>query len=180
MVNLKEAKQVLKHEVKAMLIHGMFVGMSWLDGLNNWGKYIKAGPCYQTTTDTGGPFHATFSDIRIGDIGTTLGPSPPPSPPTPPSPAPPSPTPSGCTGCGYACGGDCGHCGRCNTKPGCMSKDTCLTSCNSGGNAMWCGGTSPTPPTPPPPPPTPPSPSSCPGGSLSACIALCPSDPPVA
>lgn len=41
----------------------------------------------------------------------------------------------------------------------------------------------PTPPVPPPSPPTPtpvpptPAPSGCPGGSLSACIALCPSSP---
>ena len=41
----------------------------------------------------------------------------------------------------------------------------------------------PTPPGPTPPGPTPPAPgppSGCPGGSLSACIALCPSTPPVA
>jgi cellulose 1,4-beta-cellobiosidase len=37
----------------------------------------------------------------------------------------------------------------------------------------------PAPPTPTPPTPTPPAPSGCPGGSLSACIGLCPSDPPV-
>merc|ERR1712110_277868 len=37
----------------------------------------------------------------------------------------------------------------------------------------------PTPPTPAPPTPTPPtpSPSGCPGGSLAACMHLCPSDP---
>ena len=49
---------------------------SWLDGTNNWGKYIKAGPCDTTTTQNAGPYRATFSDIRIGDIGTTTGPSP--------------------------------------------------------------------------------------------------------
>jgi len=55
-----------------------------------------------------------------------------------------------------------------------------------------CGGSTPTPPTPPTPtppvpptppppaPPTPPSPSGCPGGTLSACIGLCPSNPAVA
>ena len=37
-------------------------------------------------------------------------------------------------------------------------------------------GPSPTPPT----PPTPPKPSGCPGGDLSACIGLCPANPPVA
>jgi len=82
-----------------------------------------------------------------------------------------------CNGCGYACGGSCSSCGRCNTKPGCMSKDTCLTNCNSGHNAMWCGAVTPTPPT-PPAPPTPPRPSNCPGGSLTACMSLCPADPP--
>lgn len=35
----------------------------------------------------------------------------------------------------------------------------------------------PPPPSPPSPPPSPPSPGSCPGGSLQACIGLCPSDP---
>jgi hypothetical protein len=34
------------------------------------------------------------------------------------------------------------------------------------------------PPTPPPAPPAPPG--GCPGGSLQACIALCPASPPVA
>merc|ERR1712232_1098739 len=40
-------------------------------------------------------------------------------------------------------------------------------------------GSGPSPPGPPTPPapPTPPSPSGCPGGSLTACIGLCPSDP---
>jgi hypothetical protein len=50
---------------------GSQTGMSWLDGVNNWGKYIKAGPCDTSTTDTAGPYHATFSNIRIGAIGTT-------------------------------------------------------------------------------------------------------------
>eukprot|EP00035_Acanthoeca_spectabilis_P005924 m.118823 g.118823 ORF g.118823 m.118823 type:complete len:428 (-) comp13260_c1_seq4:575-1858(-) len=38
---------------------------------------------------------------------------------------------------------------------------------------------SPLPP-PPPSPPAPPSPGGCPGGSLEACIALCPPNPPAA
>merc|ERR1712072_878305 len=40
----------------------------------------------------------------------------------------------------------------------------------------------PTPPTPTPPtPPTPtPSPTGCPGGSLSACVRLCPTSPTAA
>jgi len=57
---------------------GSQTGMSWLDGLNNWGHYTKAGPCDTTTSDAGTHF-ATFSNIKFGDIGTTL-PSTPPSP----------------------------------------------------------------------------------------------------
>jgi len=46
-------------------------GMSWLDGSNFWGGHTtKAGPCVATTVDSG-VHHATFSKIRIGDIGTT-------------------------------------------------------------------------------------------------------------
>jgi hypothetical protein len=48
-------------------------GMSWLDGINNWGHYTKAGPCHETTSDAGS-HQATFSDIRFGAIGTTLPP----------------------------------------------------------------------------------------------------------
>lgn len=51
---------------------GSQTGMSWLDGVNNWGKYIKAGPCNTSTSDTAGPYFASFSDIRVGDIGTTF------------------------------------------------------------------------------------------------------------
>ena len=85
-------------------------GMSWLDGVNQWGHYTKAGPCDTSTTDSG-LHHATFSNIRIGDIGTTMAFSPPapptPSPPSPPTPtpppppsppAPPAPAPGGCPG----------------------------------------------------------------------------------
>jgi hypothetical protein len=86
-------------------------GMSWLDGVNMWGHYTKAGPCDTSTADSG-LHHATFSNIRIGDIGTTMpfsppGPPTPPSPPSPPTPtpptppgppAPPPPSPGGCPG----------------------------------------------------------------------------------
>lgn len=41
-------------------------------------------------------------------------------------------------------------------------------------------GPVPTPPTPPAPGPSPPAPSGCPGGSLSACMDLCPSSPAAA
>merc|ERR1719377_464952 len=76
---------------------GTQTGMSWLDGMNNWGKYIKAGPCDATTSDAGGPHQATFSNIRIGEIGSTISPppapAPGPAPPTPPGPpSPPSPS----------------------------------------------------------------------------------------
>jgi hypothetical protein len=69
-------------------LQGTQTGMSWLDGSNNWGKIVRAGPCDTTTVDTAGPYHATFSDIRIGDIGST---TPPPPPGPPPPPAPPAP-----------------------------------------------------------------------------------------
>ena len=49
---------------------GSQTGMSWLDGVNNWGKFIEAGPCHETTSDDG-THYATFSNIRFGDIGTT-------------------------------------------------------------------------------------------------------------
>merc|ERR1712139_691564 len=73
-------------------LEGTQTGMSWLDGTNNWSGVKKAGPCSQTTTDTGS-HHATFSDIRIGDIGTTGAYPPAPPSPTPPAPTPPSPSP---------------------------------------------------------------------------------------
>ena len=44
--------------------------------LNDWTKIIKAGPCDADTTDAGGPYEATFSNIKFGDIGTTVGPVP--------------------------------------------------------------------------------------------------------
>lgn len=73
---------------------GSQTGMSWLDGTNNWGKFIKAGPCDETTTDQGGTFEATFSNIRIGDIGSTV-PNLPPAPSPAPAPTPtPTPTPA--------------------------------------------------------------------------------------
>ena len=58
---------------------GSQTGMSWLDGVNQWGKFIKAGPCDTSTSESAGPYHATFSDIRFGDIGTTV-PNAPPAP----------------------------------------------------------------------------------------------------
>jgi len=88
---------------------GQQSGMSWLDGVNGWGgKATKAGPCDTDTSDQAGPYHATFSDIRIGDIGTTLGrvfpPAPTPTPPPTP-PAPPTPPPGTCAAHYGQCGG---------------------------------------------------------------------------
>ena len=45
-----------------------------------------------------------------------------------------------CSACGYNCHGSCGDCGHCNEKPGCDNEAACMGACNSGGNAMWCGG----------------------------------------
>lgn len=138
---------------------------------------VARGPC---STSSGKPDDCrkkfpdaavTYSNIKYGAIGSTYGPSP--SPPTPPA-------PSGCHACGYNCHGNCNTCGHCNTKPGCDSKSQCLGTCNTGNNAMWCGGGSPSPSPPSPAPSPSPPPSGCPGGSLPACIKLCPSNPPSA
>lgn len=80
---------------------GSQTGMSWLDGVNNWGHYTKAGPCHETTSDIG-DHQATFSDIRFGAIGTTL-PVYPPAPAPAPTPGP-APSPSGLC-CYDGCGG---------------------------------------------------------------------------
>ena len=52
-----------------------------------------------------------------------------------------------CTTCGHACDADC-NCGTCSPPGKCATESLCLGPCNSGGNAKWCGPTSP--PTPPP------------------------------
>lgn len=88
--------------------------------------------------------------------------------PATPSPAPsPSPEDKICAqrdgsfsgeACGYNCDDNC-NCGHCNTAPGCLTEDTCLGTCNAGGNAKWCGK------APPPPPPTPPVPPPSPAAS---------------
>ena len=84
--------------------------------------------------------------------------------PAPPPPGPPGPPPAGtCQGCGYECDEHC-NCGRCNMKAGCQSQNSCLGACDSGHNAKWCGNSS----------------APCPGGSLPACMALCPAAPPAA
>jgi len=108
---------------------GTQTGMSWMDGVNNWGHYTKTGPCHETTSDAG-DHQATFSDIRFGPIGTTV-PSAPPAPTPAPTPAPaPTPGPSGSGECCYGgcSGGNCqaGWCGA--------SQGNCENNC--GGE--WC------------------------------------------
>ena len=124
---------------------------------------VARGPCAK---DSGAPDDVrakhpdatvAFSNIRYGPLGSTYPVAPTPAPaPTPP--APPAPT-GQCTGCGYACHGSCSSCGRCNMKPGCQSESQCMGTCNSGNNAMWCGGGSAPTPAPPSPTPAPPAPS---------------------
>ena len=111
-------------------LRGSQTGMSWLDGTNNWGKDIKAGPCDTTTSDVGGPFYATFSDIRFGDIGTTT-----PGAPPAPGPAPgPAPSPSPPSGTGKCCYNGCGS-GNCVATGFCaQSKTNCAQNCNG----QWC------------------------------------------
>lgn len=118
-------------------LQGSQTGMSWLDGTNNWGKMIKAGPCDKTTSDVGGPFQAVFSDLRYGDIGSTT-PGAPPAPPTPtpaPTPTPtPAPTPAPTPGSGKCCYNGCDS-GNCATNGWCTeSKGNCEGNCNG----LWC------------------------------------------
>jgi len=105
-------------------------GMSWLDGINDWSGLKKAGPCDQTTTDTG-THHATFSDIRIGDIGTT-GDYPAPPAPSPPAPSPPTTSP-GPPSSGSCCWGGCSS-GNCQAAWCGQSQSHCEGNCNG----EWC------------------------------------------
>merc|ERR1712080_200164 len=96
-----------------------------------------------------------FSDIKYGPIGsTTDGPSP-------------TPSPSG--GC---CSWDGKYCG--DTTEYCAATEKQCIECDG----KWCTDCLPpftTTTTAPSPTPTPsPTPSDCPGGSLDACIDLCP------
>merc|ERR1711998_676481 len=99
----------------------------------------------------------------------------------------PTPTPPGSGICCFGAAG-CGADADCHADEYCgQSQDHCENNCAQ----HWCpSGPTPTPPTPPPPtpptptPPTPPtptpSPTECPGGSLGACMGLCPTSPAVA
>merc|ERR1712084_212878 len=94
--------------------------------------------------------HVIFSKIRTGKIGTTTnGSGPSPSPPTPPSGSP-------------CCSWDGKYCGK--TTDYCAANEAQCEDCK--GN--WC-----TDCLPPFNPATTAAPS-CPGGSLSACLADCP------
>jgi hypothetical protein len=116
---------------------GSQTGMSWLDGINNWGHYTKAGPCHETTSDAG-DHQATFSNIRFGAIGTTTGPTPSPSPVPTPSPIPvptpsPSPAPTPSPAAGTCCWGGCS--GDCHTDTFCDAvSDQCTGACGG----TWC------------------------------------------
>jgi len=114
--------------------------------------------------------------------------------PTPPSPPAP-PSPGGCNDPTNACTGVCAPCkGVCESLKTsvcaqCWAVDPDLgTSCLSdgGSDCRQCWYPTPSPPAPSPPAPSPvpspapqpvPSPTQCPGGSLDACIELCPTSP---
>jgi len=115
---------------------GSQTGMSWLDGVNNWGKYIKAGPCDATTSDAGGPHQATFSNIRIGEIGSTISPPPAPAPgPAPPTPpGPPSPPSPSAGQCCYGGGASCASMHNCQGGWCGQSQSNCEGHCSG----KWC------------------------------------------
>eukprot|EP00756_Hemistasia_phaeocysticola_P029364 Hpha_TRINITY_DN16229_c2_g11::TRINITY_DN16229_c2_g11_i1::g.14515::m.14515/K01179/E3.2.1.4; endoglucanase len=102
-----------------------------LNGGNAEGTSL-AGPVVVNGTDTGADFQGLW--VKYNNLAPT--PAPTPAPPTPT----PKPTPVGqCNACGYNCDANC-VCGRCNTKQFCDNPNSCLSSCNGGGNAKWCGG----------------------------------------
>merc|ERR1711865_68878 len=110
---------------------GADTGMSWLDGLNNWGHLTKTGPCSRTTSDSG-THGATFSQLKFGDMGSTSGFAPP-----APAPAPaPAPSPSGGAQCCY---GGCGV--NCNTDWCAESQNNCENNCGG----QYCAAPAPAP-----------------------------------
>jgi len=149
--------------------------MLWLDStypVGAKGPGTERGPCDPSTGEPGATRSkypdslVKYMNIKFGAIGSTTK-----FPPAPPSPAPPGSRcchgPKGCSAAAY-----------CPAKAFCTSSQSnCETKCNG----HWCPGAAPSPPAPTPPsppsPPAPPSPSGCPGGSLQACIGLCPTDP---
>jgi len=155
---LGPASQMLKNSRNGMVLSmsawydqetypsgGSSTGMSWLDGINNWGHSTKTGPCHTTTSDNGS-HGATFSKMKFGDMGTTSPYAPPaPAPAPPPAPAPwvppaPAPTPSGAAQCCY---GGCGT--NCNTDWCAESRDNCENNCGG----QYCAAPAP-PPAPAP------------------------------
>jgi len=147
--------------------------MLWLDSVyppEATGPGAERGPC---STDSGKPddvekenpdAYAAFTNVKVGEIGSTTGntPSPTPSPTPVPSPTP-SPVPStGC--CSWAKPDQIQACGD--------STDYCMANAD---NCVQCDGhwIHPDTPSPTPPPPSP-TPSDCPGGSLNACLDACP------
>ena len=117
-------------------------------------------------------FEACSKECVSRCSGGTPTPAPPAPTPAPPTPAPPGPTPSDCPG------GSLKAClALCPQTPA-SAFEACSKECVS----RCSGGTpTPAPPAPTPAPPTPappaPTPSDCPGGSLKACLALCPQNP---
>merc|ERR1711998_507726 len=156
------------------------VNMLWLDSIyptDGQQAGSKRGTC---SIDSGVPADVEsqhpdskviFSDIKFGPLGSTTDSSPTPSPTPVPTPVP-SPIPSGGC-CSWAKPDQVQECG--DSTAYCMANADNCVQCDG----HWIHPDTPTPsPTPTPPPaPTPsPSPSGCPGGSLSACIDLCPAE----
>jgi len=172
---------------------GMVLALSLWD--DHYANMLWLDSCYPTNSDESSPGvcrgtcdkasgkpsdvegtvpHAfvRYMNIRYGEIGSTdpMDPVPGPSPG-------PSPSPGTGNKCCYAdpdqqeasCTAQ-----NCLTEGWCVEKeDQCTGACNG----VWCPAEVPSPPAPTPVPPVPspaPSPSDCPGGSLNACIDLCP------
>merc|ERR1711998_682713 len=151
--------------------------MLWLDSIyptDGQQAGSKRGTC---SIDSGVPAEVEaqhgdskviFSDIKFGPLGSTTGSSPSPTPSPTPS---PSPIPSGGC-CSWAEPDQVQECG--DSTAYCMANADNCVQCD--GHWIHPGPPSPTPPAPTPTPTPSPSPSGCPGGSLSACIDLCPAD----
>merc|ERR1711904_288110 len=76
--------------------------MLWLDSSDPPGKTgpgVQRGPCDPSTgvpSETREKYpdsSVVYSNIKVGTLGSTFGPSPAPSPPSPPSPPPSPPSP---------------------------------------------------------------------------------------
>jgi len=165
------------------------VYMNWLDsydGCDPTEPGCKRGPCDPTVgkPETLREAHPdssySFLNLKVGDIDTTNPDVPPTPAPTPPAPSPPAPSPPGPPGpspSGDCPGGSLSACeDACSVVTG-DAYDACVAVCKDD-----CPGTTTTAaPAPAPPAPSPPAPvpGGCPGGSLSACIKDCPTNPTV-